>query len=197
MTWIIMLSVIIGALTGYLVFPSQWYDSTGWVIDIGLCLLLLFVGMDIGKQKNTLAEIKKIGFNILAVPLMIGLGSIFGALVFGHFVGLNYNESGAIGAGFGWYTLSAIMLVDYSSEISALAFLTNVIREVMAILMLPLIAKYIGHYEAVAPCGATAMDTTLPIIARYTTPKVAIVGFVSGVVLSSLVPLLVPIIINL
>ncbi len=197
MTVIIILSVVIGSLTGYFLFPKELYIYTDYVISIGLCVLLLFVGMDMGKQKGLFKQIKSIGWNIILIPVMIALGSIVGALAVGPFLGLAANESSAIGAGFGWYTLSAIVLADYSSELSTIAFLSNVFREVLAILFMPLIAKYIGYYEAVAPCGATSMDTTLPIITRYTDPKTAVVGFVSGVVLSILVPILVPILIAL
>ncbi len=195
MTFLIILSVIIGSIVGYFVLPDEWYHHTDSIISIGLCLLLLFVGMDMGKQKNIFSEIKKIGRNILIVPIMIGIGSIVGAVVAGHYLGMPLNESSAVGAGFGWYTLSAIMLSDYSPQLSALAFLTNVFREVMAIMLIPLIAKYIGHYEAIAPCGATAMDTTLPIITRYTDSKTAVAAFVSGVILSIAVPFIVPLLI--
>lgn len=197
MTVLIILAVVLGAVTGYYIFPVEWYAHTDTVLSIGLCVLLLFVGMDMGKQKGLVKQVKQIGVNILIVPIMIGMGSIVGAMIFGSFIGLEINESGAVGAGFGWYTLSAIMLADYSAELSAIAFLTNVIREVLAIVMIPFIAKYIGYYEAIAPCGATAMDTTLPVITRYTDSKTAVAGFVTGVILSGAVPVIVPIMIGL
>lgn len=197
MTLLIMLAVLLGALVGVFILPSDWYAYTDPIISIGLCFLLLFVGMDMGKQKDLFKQIKKIGVNILLVPVMIAIGSIVGAIVFGSFAGIGLKESSAVGAGFGWYTLSAIMLADYSTELSAIAFLSNVIREVMAIVLIPFIAKYIGYYEAIAPSGATAMDTTLPIITRYTDSKTAVAAFVSGVVLSAAVPIIVPIIIGL
>lgn len=197
MTWLIMLSVLLGVGFGYFIMPTQWYGYTDSILSVGLCILLLFVGMDIGKQKDIFKQIKKIGWNVLIVPAMIALGSIVGSMVAGMFLGMPFNESGAVGAGFGWYSLSAVLLADYSPTLSAVAFLTNVVREVLAIIAIPFIAKYIGHYEAVAPAGATAMDTTLPIITRYTDSKTAIAGFVSGVILSTAVPIIVPIIIAL
>lgn len=197
MTWLIMLSVLLGVGFGYFIMPGQWYGYTDSILSVGLCILLLFVGMDIGKHKDIFKQIKKIGWNVLIVPAMIALGSIVGSMVAGMFLGMPFNESGAVGAGFGWYSLSAVLLADYSPTLSAVAFLTNVVREVLAIIAIPFIAKYIGHYEAVAPAGATAMDTTLPIITRYTDSKTAIAGFVSGVILSTAVPIIVPIIIAL
>lgn len=197
MTFLIIFSVVAGVMTGYYLLPSSWYGTTDIVLSIGLCVLLLFVGMDMGKQKGIFKQIKSIGANALLVPLMIAFGSITGAMLFGGMLGLSFNEAGAVGAGFGWYSLSAVILAEHSTQLSAVAFLTNVIRELMAIIMIPFIARYIGHYEAIAPCGATAMDTTLPIITRYTSPKTAVAGFVSGVFLSAAVPVVVPIMISL
>lgn len=197
MTFLIILAVVMGTGVGYFIFPSDWYSYTDTVISIGLCILLLFVGMDIGKQKDLFKQIKKIGANILIIPSMVAIGSIVGAIIFGSFIGIRFNEAGAVGAGFGWYSLSAILLSDYSSELSAIAFLSNVFRELIAIISIPFIAKYIGHYEAIAPSGATAMDTTLPIITRYTDSKTAVASFITGVILSALVPIIVPMIIGL
>lgn len=197
MTIIILSAVILGIIVGVGFFPSQWVFATNYFMDIGLCLLLLLVGIDIGKQKNILVELKKMGLSLLIVPIMIAGGSIIGAMLGGALIGLPLNEAGAVGAGFGWYSLSAVMLADYSTHLSALAFLSNVLRELLAIVSVPLIAKYIGYMEAVAPGGATAMDTTLPIITQYTDSKTAVLAFVSGVLLSSMVPLLVSVMIGL
>lgn len=197
MTYFIVLAVVLGGLTGRFILPPAWYEATEPVLSIGLCLLLLFVGMDLGKQRDLFKQIKKVGWHILLVPAMIGIGSIAGTLAVGPFLNLLPHEASAVGAGFGWYSLSAILMTDYSEELSAIAFMTNVIREVLAILLLPFLAKYIGFYEAVAPCGATSMDTTLPLITRYTDAKTAVVGFVSGVVLSFMVPFLVPLFLGL
>lgn len=197
MTVLIILTVLLGIGVGYLAFPADLYFITDYIMDIGLCLLLLFVGIDIGKQKNVLEEIKNLGSTILVIPFLIAFGSVVGAIIGGLILGMPINESGAVGAGFGWYSLSAVILADYSSSLSALAFLSNVTREVIAIIIIPFVAKYMGYIEAVAPGGATAMDTTLPIITKYTDSKTAVLAFISGVALSTLVPIVVPIIIAL
>lgn len=193
----ILLSVGFGIGIGYFLLPSSLFSKTDIIIDIGLCLLLFFVGMDIGKQKGTLSKLKKMGFKILLVPLMIIIGSIVGSIAGGLILGMAVNESGAIGAGLGWYSLSSIILASYSMELSAIAFLTNVFREIIALITVPIIAKKIGYLESIAPCGATAMDTSLPIISRSTDSQIAIVAFITGVILSIMVPILVPIMIKI
>ncbi|MGO3167716.1 lysine exporter LysO family protein [Senegalia sp. (in: firmicutes)] len=193
----VVLAVMAGILTGYFFEPSFILNYSDLIIDIGLCALLFFVGIDIGVNIDVLTKIKKIGFKILLVPFMIILGSIFGSILAGFILGFPFNEAGAVGAGLGWYTLSSMMLATYSSELSTLAFLSNVVREILAIMLIPIVAKYIGDLETIAPSGATAMDTTLPIIARATNPETAIISFVTGVILSTSVPILVPFLISL
>jgi uncharacterized membrane protein YbjE (DUF340 family) len=107
------------------------------------------------------------------------------------------NEAGAVGAGFGWYTLSAIIIAPYQAELSVLAFLTNIMREIIAILTIPVIAKRLGYITAIAPSGATAMDTTLPIISKHTSGETAVLAFATGLTLSLMVPVLVPFILKL
>lgn len=191
MTLRIILAVIIGTVVGFFI-PDSFYAVTDTLLTIGLCLLLFFVGIDIGKNKNVFNDIKNSGRLFFLIPIGVTIGSLIGAIGVGFILGYPVNESGAIGSGMGWYTLSSIIIAPYSSELSVLAFLTNVVREVLAIAMIPIIAKYIGFNEAIAPAGATAMDTTLPIISRNTNGETAILSFSTGLILSTLVPILVP-----
>lgn len=197
MTKIIMLSVFSGIAAGYFFVPEQILSYTGYVIDIGLCLLLLMVGIDIGRQKSAFEDIKKTGAIILLVPIMTAAGTIIGSSAAGIILKMPLKEAAAIGAGFGWYTLSSVMLADYSAQIGAAAFISNVMRELFAILLIPLVSSKIGYLEAIAPPGATAMDTSLPMVTRFTDGRTAVYSFVSGVILSMMVPILVPFIISL
>lgn len=192
MTIKILLAVVLGILFGLFIFPQALAVHMGTLISLGLCILLFFVGIDIGRQENIVEKIKELGLKVLLVPIMVAVGSIVGAVLASTIIGLPFNEAGAIGAGFGWYSLSAIELAKHSAQLGTLAFLTNVIREIIAIIAIPLVAKYIGKLESIAPAGATAMDTTLPIISKATDGNVAVVSFITGVSLSLLVPILVP-----
>lgn len=197
MSFKIILSVLAGIGVGYFILPSEILQYTDYILDIGLCLLLFFVGIDIGKNKDVLDKIRKIGLRVLLVPVMIIIGSIFGSVIAGFLLGMPANEAGAVGAGLGWYSLSSMMLATYSSKLSALAFISNVTREIIALLTIPFISKYIGDLESVAPAGATAMDTSLPLIAKSTNPQTAIIAFISGVIASTSVPILVSFIIKI
>lgn len=194
----IFFAVLLGTGVGYFFLPPSFSSNIGIIIDIGLIVLLFFVGMDIGKQKDVFGKIKKMGLRILLMPIAVIVGSVVGSMIAGLLLKMPINESGAIGAGLGWYTLSSTMLLaDGYIELSALAFLANVFREVIALISIPLIAKYIGKLESVSTAGATAMDTSLPVISSSTDPQTTIIAFVTGVICTTAVPIILPIILKL
>ena len=197
MSFNIFLSVILGALSGYFLLPEAMASNMGIIIDIGLMILLFFVGIDIGKQKDILEKVKKMGMKILLVPAAIIVGSIVGGMFGGFLLKMPLNEGGAVGSGLGWYSLSStILLADGYVELSALAFLSNVFREVLGLVSIPLIAKHLGNLETVAISGATAMDTSLPVISKYTDAETTIIAFVTGVICTASVPIILPIVLN-
>lgn len=198
MTIKILLAVALGILGGLFIFPATMAAYMGILINIGLCILLFFVGIDIGRQGNIMEKTRQLGLKIFLVPLMVAIGSVVGAMVGGIILKLPLNEAGAIGAGFGWYTLSAIELSKHSAQLGTLAFMTNISREILALLTIPLVAKYAGKLESIAPGGATSMDTTLPVISKSTSDgNIAIISFVTGITLSLIVPFLVPLLMGL
>lgn len=192
----ILLSIFAGIGLGYFFLPSNFLQYTDIVIDIGLCLLLFFVGIDIGRQKDIFSNIKTMGFKILLVPFGIIVGGILGGIFGGIVLSMPLSEAGAIGSGLGWYTLSSMMVVGYSTELSALAFLSNVIREVIALILVPFVAKHIGYIESISICGATAMDTALPVISKSTDSQTTIIAFISGLISTISVPIILPIILR-
>ncbi len=197
MSFKIFASVILGAVAGYFVVPESFAGNISSVVDIGLMILLFFVGMDIGKQKDILTKIKSLGVKILLIPAAIIAGSIVGGIVGGFVLSMPLNEGAALGSGLGWYTLSSTILMSEGYiELSALAFLSNVFREVIGLITIPLIAKYIGNLETIAVSGATAMDTSLPVISSSTDAETTVIAFVSGVICTSAVPIILPIVLN-
>ncbi|SHK28337.1 lysine exporter LysO family protein [Desulforamulus aeronauticus] len=198
MTWIILGSVGIGLALGHWLLPEQIVQYLDTVTTTALYLMLFGIGIDLGRQKEVWVRLWNMGWKVLWLPILIATGSLAGAAVAGLLIGLPFNESTAIGAGFGWYSLSGVLIAEiYNVETGALAFITNVARELLTFLLVPLVARYIGRFSAVAPGGATAMDTTLPVITKATGSDMAVIAFISGSVLTTLVPILVPFFIQL
>jgi len=82
----------------------------------------------------------------------------------------------AVGSGFAYYSLSSILItqlkepfwgVQLATELGTIALMANIMREIMALLGAPLFVKYFGRLSPICAGGATTMDTTLPIITRY------------------------------
>jgi uncharacterized membrane protein YbjE (DUF340 family) len=198
MTKKIFAAVILGMLAGRFIIPESVLQYSDTLITIALNILLFLIGIDLGRNRGVLRDIRSHGRVLLLVPLGIVLGSMVGGFLAGLITGMPANLSLPIASGFGWYSLSGILLSNlHSPEIGAIAFLTNIFRELLAILLIPILALKLSHWSAIAPAGATSMDTTLPIIARSTSPEIVVVAFVNGALLTGLVPVLVPFLYNL
>lgn len=162
-----VLSVFIGALCGYFFVPESFIPNIEFISTIALNLLILFVGIDVGSNKNLIKDLKRNGLKVLLIPLSIIIGSLTGGIITAIFFKLSIKSALSIAAGFGWYSLSAVMLTSLESvQIGTIAFLTNVFREIIAVITIPFLAKKLNHFTAIAPAGATSMDTTLPIISK-------------------------------
>lgn len=192
--WIVA-AVVAGMLAGRFLIPKSVVAYCGDVISFGLYLILFLVGLDMGRQGTVLRDIKAAGFKVLLVPLAVVVGTFGAAALAGLFLPLGVKDSVAAAAGFGWYSLAPTLLAPYSLSVSAVAFLSNVMREILAIIFIPVVARHVGFVEAVALPGAAAMDTVLPVVVGSTSERIAIYSFASGVILSLAVPILVPAII--
>ena len=175
----------------------------GFVIKNDLSIYVLYalmflVGIGIGADRNALKVIKEIKIKILLVPLCVIVGSLSGAsLVSGFFSAINVKEAMAVSAGFGYYSLSSVFITEISGEtLGVIALLSNISREIITLFATPVFVKYFGKLAGIASGGATAMDTTLPVISHYSGKQWAIIAIFSGIVLTILVPFLVPFILE-
>ncbi len=191
MTICIVTSVAAGIAAGYLILPDSFIEITGSIIVVGLCLLLFFVGVDIGLEGTIINSFREAGWRIVVFPFAVIAGTMAGAIAASLVLPAGIRDSLCVGAGFGWYTLAPAMLADYSLKVSALSFMHNVMREMIAILIIPTVAKKVGYIECTSLPGAAAMDVCLPIVEGATRGDIAVYSFVTGAVLSAAVPVMV------
>jgi uncharacterized membrane protein YbjE (DUF340 family) len=158
-----------------------------------LYLLMFLVGASIGVDKKAWEILKNARLKIILVPLTVIVGTLIGAAFVSVFIkDISLRESLAVGAGFGYYSLSSIFIGQISGKtLGVVALISNISREVITLLGTPLLVKCFGKLAPIASGGATAMDTTLPIITKFTGKEYAIIAIFSGVVLTILVPFLV------
>ena len=191
MTRLIIAAVVAGVLAGHWLVPDNILIHTNTIITVGLCVLLFLVGIDIGKQQDLVTMMKKSGAAILIVPFMTIIGTVVGTGLVGYLMGMVPTDAVAVGSGLAWYTLAPMLIAEYSAELSAMSFMSNVFRELGAVLIVPIVASKIGYLEAVSLGGAASMDVLLPVVERATDSRIAVYSFISGVLLSIAVPGLV------
>lgn len=197
MTFIIMGALFSGIILGLVLVPEGVNDILPSLANGALYLTLFAIGMDLGINKQTWKQFLHLGRFVFLVPIGVGLGSVVAGMLVGKFLGWTAWEGGAVAAGFGWYSLSGVLISEiHSVALGTIAFLSNVIREIITIIITPFLARRVGKLTLIAPGGATTMDTTLPIIAAVGPPGIAIIAFINGFILSSLVPILVPLLLR-
>jgi len=155
-----------------------------------LYILMFLVGVGIGADKKVWEILKNAKLKIVLVPLTVIVGTAIGVTIVSMFLkDVSLRESLAIGAGYGYYSLSSILISQISGEaLGVVALIANIAREITTLLVTPLFAKYFGKIAPIASGGATSMDTTLPIIIKFVGKEYAIISVFSGIVLTMLVP---------
>lgn len=197
MSWLIIASVLLGIIVGKIGILANFVQYIDLVSTFALNLLLFGVGIELGRNKEIWHRLSNYGLKIILLPLGVALGTLLGTAFISKAIDLPLNQALAVGAGFGWYSLSGVLLNELvSPELGTIAFLSNVFRELMAVIIIPLVALKFGSLTAVAPGGATSMDTTLPLVNKAAGADIALMAFISGATLSALVPILVPLFVN-
>jgi len=199
MTILIIIFVILGLIGGYMIVRphvenmAAFETISGNIMTVGLCLMLWSVGLDMGLSGTIFTYLKEAGLRVLLFPVAVILGTTVAGVIISMLFGeLSIAESLAIGYGFGWYTFAPISIANAGFMMaSAIAFLSNVIRELGGIVLVPLLAKKIGYIEVATLPGVASMDVCLPIIERATRQDIVVYSFIIGFSEGVLVPVLV------
>ncbi|MHA7000752.1 LysO family transporter [Aeromonas schubertii] len=165
-------------------FPIEKFSE--WA----LMLLLLFIGI---QMRNSGMRLRQILLNRWGMTIAIGvmLSSWLGALIAALVLSLPATHALAMASSFGWYSLSGILVADKLGPVmGSAAFLNDLGRELIAILIIPLLMRR-HPSAAIGYGGATALDFTLPVIQRSGGVGVVPVAIVSGFILSLLGPILI------
>jgi uncharacterized membrane protein YbjE (DUF340 family) len=197
MTILIISLVVLGLLAGHFILPAAFIEKTGLLLTICLCLLLVVIGIDLGLEGTIVQNFRDAGWRVLIFPAASVLSMMVGAVAVAFVLSISVQDSLCIGAGFGWYTLAPAMLATYSAQASALSFLHNVLRELLGVVLIPLVASKVGYFECFSLPGSPSMDVCLPIVEQSTSSTIAVYSFINGAVLSASVPVLVSLFMSL
>lgn len=91
----------------------------------------------------------------------------------------------------GWATEETLGIHNAEAELGTIALLSNITREIITLLFAPLLVRWFGNLAPISAGGATTMDTTLPIITRYSGQSFVVVSIFHGFVVDFSVPFLV------
>ena len=170
LTILIIVFVGLGILAGFLVLPEGFMAWTGLLLTISLCVLLVLIGIDIGTEGTLAENFRSAGWRVVVFPFVSMVAMVAAAVV------------------------AAVIL---PTRISAISFMHNVFREILGILLIPVVAGKIGYIESYGLPGSPSMDVCLPVVERSTSSDVAVYSFINGAILSAAVPILITIFMNL
>ena len=160
---------------------------------LALASLMTAVGLSIGSDPNTMKQFATINRRLALLPLLTIAGTLAGSaivsLVLPH---RTLSDCMAVGSGMAYYSLSSIFITEYrGAELGTVALLSNIAREIITLLMAPLLVRWFGRLAAIAAGGATTMDTTLPVITRVSGKEMVVVSIFHGFITDFSVPFLV------
>lgn len=155
--------------------------------------LMFLVGMSVGSDTKALKALREQDLKIVLVPLATILGTLAGSVLVGLVLpGRSLTDCLAVGSGFGYYSLSSVFITEYrGAELGTLALTANIIREIITLLGAPLLVCWFGKLAPVCAGGATTMDTTLPVITRFSGKEFVVISIFHGFIVDFSVPFLV------
>jgi len=183
--------VVVGATAAATTNLFSWFSDsiTEWLLYV----LLFLVGVQMVHGKTDLLSVLKNPIS-LALPLLTIVGTLAGSSIIPLFFDINLSEALAVGAGFGWYSLSGVLISDLGDPLlGSIAFLSNLFRESTAFLLIPLLAGFGKQRAAISVCGATSMDVTLPMVEKFCGVDYVPLSLAHGILLTLVVPFLVPV----
>lgn len=192
----IALCFVLGLVVGKAHLIPQLVGDTA--LTWALYLMLFLAGMCTGFDLRNFNIVRNLGLRVLLLPLGIIVGSALGAVVSWAIAlwvqdsPLSLRDIMAVAAGFGYYSLSSVIIARLGdAALGSVALLANVTRELITLMLTPLLVRYAGRLAPIATGAAAALDTCMPSIARYCGEQYAILGVFSGMLLTLLVPFLV------
>lgn len=179
-------------VAGFALGLTHWsrFSLATQASELLLILLLWLVGIQLRNSGMTLRQII-LNRRGLLVALVVALSALAGGALAAMLLGLPLTTGLALASAYGWYSLSGILMTDaFGPVIGSAAFFNDLLRELLAIMLIPLLIRRRRH-TALGLCGATSMDFTLPVLQRSGGMEIVPAAIVQGFLLSLLAPVLI------
>ncbi|MGO2415436.1 MULTISPECIES: lysine exporter LysO family protein [Cobetia] len=175
--------VALGVGGGVLLNMMDIQLDTDTLAEWALYVLLALIGCQLRSSGMSLRQIL-LNRHGLFIALTVMASSLLGGVLAAPLLELDWNQGMAMSAGFGWYSLSGILVGDQLGPIlGGAAFFNDLGRELLAFLLIPLTIHRFTPL-AIGFGGATSMDFTLPVIQQTGGVACVPVAVVSGFLLS-------------
>lgn len=179
--------VVIGFLLG--LSGMDFLQHATEASEYTLIFLLFLIGIQLRNNGMTLKQIVLNRRGMMVAVIVVG-SSLVGGVINAFILDLPLNTALAMASGFGWYSLSGILLTEsFGPVIGSAAFFNDLGRELIAIMLIPGLVRR-SRSTALGLCGATSMDFTLPVLQRSGGLEMVPAAIVHGFILSLLVPIM-------
>ncbi|NYU07886.1 LysO family transporter [Leclercia sp. M50] len=179
--------VVLGFLLGLTGFSFLQHATEA--SEYTLIFLLFLIGIQLRNNGMTLKQIVLNRRGMIVAVVVVG-SSLIGGVINAFILDLPLNTALAMASGFGWYSLSGILLTEsFGPVIGSAAFFNDLGRELIAIMLIPGLVRR-SRSTALGLCGATSMDFTLPVLQRSGGLEMVPAAIVHGFILSLLVPVM-------
>ncbi len=175
--------VFFGFLAGLL--GKAWIALPFGTSTYVLIALIFFVGIQL---RNNGISLREVLFNKRGIytGIIFILTSLLGGIIAAYALNLPLTQGLAIASGFGWYSLSSVIINDaWGAVFGSIAFFNDLSREILSLFIIPFF-MFNHRSTAVGIAGATALDCTLPIIQRAggieVVPLAISFGFITNIV---------------
>lgn len=183
----ICLALVLGFICGLLPLSIWQYNETA--SKVTLVVLLVLVGIQLRSNNISLKQIliNKVG---MTTTLVVTLSALLGGLLASYLLDLPINTGLAMSSGFGWYSLSGVLMTEAQGPIiGSISFLNDIMRELCAIILIPSLIKRF-KLTSLGICGATSMDFTLPMLQKGGGIMMVPPAIVQGFLLTLIMPVL-------
>lgn len=185
---IALLMVTGGALTSLVTIPAAFVILPFPVTTPLLYALIGLVGLDMAGIAIGSAWLS---VRMLVIPPLVVIGSLLGGVVAAKLSGEPLSIALALSSGFGWFTLSGVLVAKYlGNTYGAVALLTDLFRELLAVVLLYSLGARFSR-ACIGASAATALDSTLPVIKQTCGAGDVPAALVSGLVLTIVAPVLI------
>lgn len=191
---ILLGTVLIGGVFGFatkgvLDFPLH---SSTYV----LVVMIFCVGVQL---RNSGIPLREVFLNRrgLITSVIFMVSSLVGGVISAYALNLSVVQGLTLASGFGWYSLSSVLLNDaWGPVYGSIAFFNDLSREIFCLVSIPLFMRLFPS-TAVGLAGATSLDCTLPIIQKSGGIQVVPLAISFGFIINLAVPLLLAFFIGL